>query len=165
MRARRTASVPLAIATLVAGALVLAGCAGGGASTVTVTHGAVTPTGVVPGADGGAVGTVRTFHAEVAVDGGGTGTFDATMTTTGIDEAAGIETRITTIVFVAGDGSDQLILEGSAAYPAAGSTIKVADTVVRPVIGGSGRWAGARGWAESVHEADGSWTHTFHLEP
>jgi hypothetical protein len=87
------------------------------------------------------------------------------MTTTALDEAAGVETRLTTIVIVAGDGSDQLILEGSAAYPAAGSTIEVAATVIRPVIGGSGRWAGARGWAESTHEADGSWTHTFHLEP
>lgn len=165
MSARRTASVPLALAALIVGALALAGCAGDAARTVTFTHGAVTPTGVVPGADGGAVGTVRTFHAEIGVEGGGAGTFDATMTTTAVDEAAGVETRITTIVFVAGDGSDQLILEGSAAYPAAGSTIKVADTVVRPVIGGSGRWAGARGWAESTHEADGSWTHTFHLEP
>lgn len=152
---------------LLVAALLLAACTGGGAAatTVTFTHGAVKPTGVVPGADGGAVGTLRTFHDAVGVSGGGEGTFDATMVTTSVDATAGLEVRLTTIVFSANEGADQLVLEGTAAYPAAGSTIKTADTVVRPVIGGSGRWAGARGWAESTHNADGTWTHTFHLEP
>jgi len=108
---------------------------------------------------------VRTFHAEAAADDGTSGTFDATMVTTSVDEAAGLETRLTTIVFSVNDGADQLILSGSAVYPAAGSTIETAATVIRPIIGGSGRWSGARGWAESTHEEDGSWTHAFHLEP
>jgi hypothetical protein len=108
---------------------------------------------------------VRTFHAEAAADDGTSGTFDATMVTTSVDETAELETRLTTIVFSVSDGADQLILSGSAVYPATGSTIKTAATVIRPIIGGSGRWSGARGWAESTHEADGSWTHAFHLEP
>ena len=156
---------PLFAALLVVGAIFMAACSGGAAKVVTFTHGAVTPTTIVLGTDGGAIGAVRTFHADAKADDGKSGTFDATMVTTAVDAAAGLETRLTTIVFSFSDGADQLILSGSAVYPAAGSTIKTAATVVRPVIGGSGRWAGARGWAESTHEADGSWTHTFHLEP
>ena len=156
---------PLLIGLLALSAIFAAACSGGAAKVVTFTHGAVTPTTIVPGTDGGAVGAVRTFHADAAADDGMSGTFDATMVTTSVDEAAGLETRLTTIVFSMSDGADQLILSGSAVYPAAGSTIKTADSVIRPVIGGSGRWSGARGWAESTHEADGSWTHVFHLEP
>ncbi|NQW56354.1 MAG: hypothetical protein HQ460_01025 [Chloroflexi bacterium] len=156
---------PLLVGLLALSAIFAAACSGGAAKVVTFTHGAVTPTTIIPGNDGGAVGAVRTFHAEVAADDGTSGTFDATMVTTSVDEAAGLETRLTTIVFSVSDGADQLILSGSAVYPAAGSTIKTADTVIRPIIGGSGRWSGARGWSESTHEADGSWTHAFYLEP
>jgi hypothetical protein len=156
---------PILVALFALSASLVSACSGGAATIVTFTHGAVTPTTIVMGTDGGAVGAVRTFHAEAAADDGTSGTFDATMVTTSVDEAAGLETRLTTIVFSMSDGADQLILSGSAVYPAAGSTIKTADSVIRPVIGGSGLWSGARGWAESTHEADGSWTHAFHLEP
>ena len=156
---------PILVALFALSAVLVSACSGGTARIVTFTHGAVTPTTIVPGTDGGAVGAVRTFHAEAAADDGTSGTFDATMVTTSVDEAAGLERRLTTIVFSVNDGADQLILSGSAVYPAAGSTIKTAATVIRPIIGGSGRWSGARGWAESTHEVDGSWAHAFHLEP
>jgi hypothetical protein len=156
---------PILIALFALSASLVSACTGGAATIVTFTHGAVTPTTIILGTDGSAVGAVRTFHAEAAADDGTSGTFDATMVTTSVDEAAGLETRLTTIVFSVSDGADQVILSGSAVYPAAGSTIKTAATVIRPIIGGSGRWSGARGWAESTHEADGSWTHAFHLEP
>ncbi len=156
---------PILVAVFALSAVLVSACSGGTATIVTFTHGAVTPTTIVLGTDGGAVGAVRTFHADAAADDGTSGTFDATMVTTSVDEAAGLETRLTTIVFSVNDGADQLILSGSAVYPAAGSTIKTAATVIRPIIGGSGRWSGARGWAESTHEEDGSWTHAFHLEP
>jgi hypothetical protein len=156
---------PILVALFALSAVLVSACSGGTATIVTFSHGAVTPTTIVLGTDGGAVGAVRTFHAEAAADDGTSGTFDATMVTTSVDEAAGLERRLTTIVFSVNDGADQLILSGSAVYPAAGSTIKTAATVVRPIIGGSGRWSGARGWAESTHEVDGSWTHAFHLEP
>ena len=32
-----------------------------------------------------------------------------------------------------------------------------------PVIGGSGAYAGATGWVDSTHNADGTWTHIFHI--
>ena len=114
---------PILVALFALSAVLVSACSGGTATIVTFTHGAVTPTTIVPGTDGGAVGAVRTFHAEAAADDGTSGTFDATMVTTSVDEAAGLERRLTTIVFSVNDGADQLILSGSAVYPAAGSTI------------------------------------------
>lgn len=160
---------PLAILTLTLCAVVLAvaACSSdqpNASKTVTVTHAAVTPVGTIPGAADG-VGTVRLFHADATFEGIGPGSFDATMTTTSVDAAAGAETRITRIVFVLDDSNDQLIIEGSSVYPTAGSTIAVAQTVLRPIIGGSGTWSGARGTAATTHLADGSWKHVFTLLP
>jgi hypothetical protein len=144
-------------------AVSLAGCAGSG-RTITITHGAVTPVAVIPGPGNGAVGTVRLFHTATQLEGGGAGTLEATMTTTAVDApTAGTETRVTMLNFTFGNGTDQLIIEGTATHPSAGSTISVSDTAVRPVIGGSGAYAGARGSAESTHLADGTWKHVFHL--
>lgn len=153
--------------TLCAVVLAVAACSGdqpNASESVTVTHAAVTPVATITGAADG-VGTVRLFHAEATFEGIGPGSFDATMTTTWVDAAAGAETRITKIVFVLDGSNDQLIIEGSSIYPTAGSTIALAATVTRPVIGGSGTWSGARGTAETTHLADGSWEHVFTLVP
>ena len=151
-------------AMIVVVSVVLAGCAASG-RTVTITHGAVTPVGVIPGPSD-AVGTVRLFHAEAQLEGGGAGTMDATMTTTSVDSPTrGTEARVTMLNFTFGNGADQLIIQGTAAYPSEGSTIRVSDTVVRPVVGGSGAYAGARGSAETTHMPDGSWKHVLRLEP
>lgn len=42
--------------------------------------------------------------------------------------------------------------------------MKVSSSAVRVIAGGSGRFAGARGWVESIHLDDGSWQHVFHIE-
>lgn len=161
---------PLAIlTTTVCAALVLAvgACSDdqpNSPNIVTVIHPAVTPVGTVPGAADG-VGTLRLFHADATFEGIGSGSFEATMVTTSVDPAAGAETRITQIVFVLDGSGDQIIIEGSSIYPAAGSTIAVANTVTRPVIGGSGMWSGARGSAVTTHLEDGSWRHVLTLLP
>lgn len=139
-------------------------CATESDCTVTITHGPVTPVGVVAGAADG-VGTERFFHGDVDFVGFGPGVFDGTMITTSVDTAAGAETRITTIVFVLDDTRDQLILEGASIYPTAGSTIEVSRILSRPIIGGSGVWADARGTAETTHLEDDSWKHVFSLVP
>ncbi len=164
MRPRPPAILALAACAV---ALAIGACSSdepSASQTVTVAHPAVTPIGTVPGAADG-VGTLRLFHADATFEGIGSGSFEATMVTTSVDAGAGAETRVTRIVFVLDGTGDQLILEGSSIYPATGSTIAVADTVTRPVIGGSGRWSGARGSAVTTHLADGSWTHVFALLP
>ena len=157
----------LAFAALVA-VLVLSGCSTTSqARTVAVTHGPVTATLVKAGAEGPAIGDQRYFEIVTAVEGSASaGRLDAVLTTTAIDSPdAGSEIRIGTLVFTLGSPADQVVVEGSSIYPSTSSTIKVDSTTVRPIIGGSGAYAGARGWCESTHLADGTWSHVLHLVP
>jgi hypothetical protein len=62
----------------------------------------------------------------------------------------------------AGDGEPRLRRRRQRLRPDR-PTIAKQSVAVRPVIGGSGKYAGARGWCVSTHHADGAWTHVFHL--
>jgi quercetin dioxygenase-like cupin family protein len=101
----------------------------------------------------------------VAVDGTDqVGQLDSTLTTVGIDQPnPGDEVRISVLIFSFNDYADQIVVNGTAAYPKAGSTLAAGTAVTRPITGGTGAFAGATGWAESEHLEDGSWRHTFHL--
>ena len=90
--------------------------------------------------------------------------YPATLITTGIDDPEpNDEIRISNLIFVFGLGVDQVVVNGSGFYPAAGPTIDLDSTLIRPVTGGSGVFAGTSGWAETRHFPDDSWEHTFHL--
>ena len=163
-RPRPTVLIALVAAVVVA-ALVLAGFSLKG-RTVTVTHAAVTATLVDAGTPGASVGDVRLFEIPTATRGGkGVGRMDASMTTTGVNvPEQGSEIRITQLVFTFAREQDQIVVTGAGVYPAAGAVLAVDTTTVRPVVGGSGAYAGASGWCESTHLADGTWRHVFHLE-
>jgi hypothetical protein len=152
---------------LVASMLVLAGAAQA-QGTVTITHPEVpAPTLLDLGEPGESVGDIRLWHVNNAkADDGSDVRIDWMMTTTGVNTpATGVDSRINTGVFSVGaDTSNQLILQGVALYPGKGATMEVSSSAVRVVVGGSGRFAGARGWVESTHLEDGSWKHVFHLE-
>ncbi len=91
------------------------------------------------------------------------GRMDAMLITTGIDTPAkGDETRISELVFTLNDGG-VLIIGGAGHYPAQGPTLSRGVALVRPIKGGSGKYAGARGFAESIHSDDGNWSHTFNI--
>lgn len=72
------------------------------------------------------------------------------------------EIRRAEAVFEFSDGS-QLILAGTAQYPLGGGTLRAGEVVERPLTGGSGRFAGARGYTRSVHRPDDTWRWEFHL--
>jgi hypothetical protein len=155
--------VRLAFAVL-AVALVVAACSSGG-RTVTVTHGPVTLEYVDLGKTGPSLGDERVTAIATAIDGGGTGRLDAVLTTTAIDAPnKGDEIRIGHLVFTFGTAGDQIVVDGTSAYPASSPTIAQDTSTIRPIVGGSGAYAGARGWAESFHLADGTWRHVFHLQ-
>jgi quercetin dioxygenase-like cupin family protein len=134
-------------------------------ANVAVTHGPVTATLTGGGSDGHQVGDVRVFH--IPFEAGrrhAAGSVDATLTTTAIDSpATGDEVRLGLLVFTFGDGRDQVVVQGTAVYPAAGPTIAADSSTQRPVVGGSGRYLGAGGVADSTHRADGSWRHVLRL--
>ena len=87
------------------------------------------------------------------------------MTTTGVDTPeVGVQARFVTGVFSFGHDGGQLILEGAALYPGEGATLKVSSSTIRSIVGGSGEYAGASGWVESIHSDDGTWKHIFHID-
>ncbi len=157
-------TVPVALAALLL--LVLAGCtpAGPRERTLAVTHGPVTATLVDAAPTGASAGDQRFFSIVTGGD-GGPGRLEAITSTTGIDvPQKGTEIRISELIFTFGAGSDQVTVLGASVYPSGGSTIAEGTTTVRPVVGGSGAYAGVTGWCESIHNADGTWRHVLHLQ-
>ncbi len=163
-RRRLRLRAPLVAAVVLAA--VLTGCSGSSSGRiVTVTHPEVpTPTVIDTGVAGPSPGDERIWHFDGEQAGGGVVRTDWVMTTTAIDQPeAGIESRIATGVFTFGDPSNQLILQGVGYYPGTGATLKVSSSTIRSIVGGGGEYAGATGWVESVHNDDGTWVHTFHI--
>ena len=160
---RLTRSV-LVAASCVAGVVLLSAC-GGDDRTVTVEHGPVpTPVYMDLGDQGPSVGDQRVFHfqgqfGDVPV------TMDWIMTTTATDSPeVGVESRVTTGVFLFGGLDDSLILQGTGWYPGQDATFATSATLVRAIIGGTGDYEGARGRGESTRQADDTWTHVFHID-
>lgn len=136
-------------------------------SALAVYHGPVVVSLADADSDGHQLGDLRVASvATTNADGRPMGRLDATLTTTAVDfPAEGDEIRTSTLVFsFDGDGgSSQVVVGGSAEYPAQGPTIATGDTTIRPIIGGSGRFTGASGSARTVHLEDGSWVHYLEL--
>ncbi len=130
-----------------------------------VTHGPITMILANPDSNGHQLADLRAGSvATIDEQGQDTGRLDAMLITTGIDVPnPNDETRISSLIFSFADGADQIVVNGSAFYPAAGGTIDLNSKVIRPITGGSGVYAEARGWAETVHFADATWRHNFHL--
>jgi len=129
---------------------------------------------VTPGSDGHQLGDLRTLEALPVADAEGAviGRIDAWWVTTSVDfPGPGDEVRMGVLNFVFDDGehgggvgsADQVVVSGSGFYPGKESTIALGAILDRPIVGGSGVYAGATGWAESEHLADGRWLHTLHL--
>lgn len=132
--------------------------------TVTVTHGKVPdPTYLDFGAAGDSVGDQRIWEFPGKTADGGDVTMDWLMTTTGHPDASGVENRMTTAVFSFG-GSDRLMVEGIGPYPTAGATVKVDATLERAIVGGTGKYAGAKGTVMTTHLPDGSWQHVLTID-
>ena len=130
-----------------------------GITTVTVYHQPVTPTSVT----GSGLGTVRTFFTPTAVNGkAADGQYlTGTLTTIALGLPGNQEIRASDLIFVFGSIENQLVVGGASLYPAAGATLAVGAKVVRPVIGGSGTYAGAVGQVISTNLGDQGWTHVF----
>lgn len=128
---------------------------------VRVYHQAVTPISVT----GTGVGTVRTFFIPIAVDGKAADNqyLTGTLTTLAEKVSNGLELRGSNLIFVFGAEENQLVVGGVSLYPPAGATLAPGQRTVRPVLGGSGIYAGARGQVVSVNMGPSGWTHTFRI--
>ena len=138
--------------------------AAGPETVLTVTHAATTTTLTNPNSDGHQLGDLRVVSIPTRDESGGPGRLDSTLITTGIDTPRpGDEVRIGQLVFSFGSIDNQIYVGGTAIYPGKGSTIDVASSAIRPILGGAGKYQGATGWCETEHLPDGSWRHIFHL--
>ena len=131
-------------------------------SVVTITHAPITPTAVI----GSGLGTVRTYYIPTAVTGRkapATGYLAGTLTTivTGLPDST--ELRASNLVFVVGSEPNQLVVGGLSVYNTDLSTLGAGATTIRPIIGGSGIYSGARGSAESTNLGEKGWRHVFRL--
>lgn len=127
--------------------------------TVRVYHQAVNPIAV----SGTGIGTVRTFFIPIAVNGtAADGQYLAgTLTTLDTAMLGGQELRTSNLTYVFGAEKDQMVVGGVSLYPPAGATIAAGQTTIRPVVGGSGKYSGARGQVVSTNMGANGWTHVF----
>lgn len=131
-------------------------------AVVTITHAPTSPTAVV----GTGLGTVRTYYVPTKVDGKkspASGYMSGTLTTiaTGLPDSQ--ELRASNLVFVVGSEPNQLVVGGLSLYNTDLSTIAAGQTTVRPIIGGSGIYSGARGTVVTTNLGDQGWRHVFRL--
>ena len=135
--------------------------------TITVTHGrAPDPTYIDLGTPGESVGDQRIWQFNAKTSNGDIVVMDWVMLTTGtVDGTPGLERRMTSAVFAFSSGpSDRILVEGIGFYPTAGATVKIDATLERAIIGGTGKYAGARGTVLTTHLEDGSWQHELRLQ-
>lgn len=152
-------------AAAVALALVPVGPAVAKDVTVAVDHGPIAATvdPVTPGK--ASPGDLRLYYIDLTKPGKKKviGFMTGSLLTTAVDmPRAGKEYRAADLVFAI--GTSQLVLGGVAVYDQAAPTVAKRTSVIRPVLGGTGTYAGARGWAKSTRFKNNTWRHTFHLQ-
>lgn len=136
-------------------------------ASITVTHGKIAdPTYLDLGPAGDSVGDQRIWEFGGKTAEGEPVIMDWVMITTGQPDATqGLESRMTSAVFAFGTGtSDRILVQGIGKYPIKGSTVKVDATLERAIIGGTGRYSGARGTIVTTHLDDGTWQHVLNIE-
>jgi hypothetical protein len=73
------------------------------------------------------------------------------------------EKRATLLFFTFAGGQDQIIVLGAADYPPTSAEFDSDQPVVRAILGGTGRYLGARGQLTSTRKKDGSYVQVFTL--
>ena len=131
-------------------------------STVVFRHGVATPTST----QGSGLGTVRFFSIPGTVDGkAGVPTFlNGTLTTIALDPAQNRDVRASNLILTVGGEENQLVFGGLSVYPADGSTLAPGTKTIRPILGGTGIYDGARGSVVSENLGAQGWTHIFRIK-
>jgi hypothetical protein len=119
------------------------------------------------GAPGNSLGDVYHFSAALHSERGGPVTGELigskTLVKMPTDANPNLERRATLMFFTFADGNDQIIALGAADYTPSAPEFGAGQPVVRPVLGGTGKYMGARGQVTSTRNADGSYTQVFTL--
>jgi len=79
------------------------------------------------------------------------------------DTNPNLETRATVLFFTFANHQDQIVAVGATDYPPTAGEFDAGQPIVRAILGGTGKYMGARGQVASTRNADGSYTQTFTL--
>jgi hypothetical protein len=119
------------------------------------------------GAPGNSLGDVYHFSAPLRSERGGpvTGELIGSKTLVKMPSDAGpnLERRATLMFFTFADSKDQIVAFGAADYSPSAPEFEAGRSAVRPVLGGTGKYIGARGQVTSTRNSDGSYTQVFTL--
>ncbi len=119
------------------------------------------------GAPGNSLGDVYHFSAPLHSERGGPVTGDVigskTLVKLATDANPTLERRATLLFFTFAEGKDQIIAFGAADYSPSAPEFGAGQEVVRPVLGGTGKYMGARGQVTSTRNPDGSYMQRFTL--
>ena len=119
------------------------------------------------GAPGNSLGDVYHFSAPLHSKPGGPVAGEIigskTLVKVPTDANPNLERRATLMFFTFADGNDQIIAFGAADYSPNVPEFAAGQPVVRPILGGTGKYMGARGQVTSTRNADGSYTQVFTL--
>ena len=119
------------------------------------------------GAPGNSLGDVYHFTAALHSERGGPVTGEnigsKTLVKLPTDANPNQERRATLMFFTFAEGKDQIIAFGAADFSPSTPEFDADKPVVRPVLGGTGKYMGARGQVTSTRNADGSYTQVFSL--
>jgi len=155
----------LAFAAFGAVLVIGAGCGDDGGETLSVV---ATPKGqhqetVDLGREGKSGGDVYVFDGPLldSEEEETIGSVYGTQTSIALDGAS--ETVQAMITYDFGDG-DRITVGGIGEYPRGDNGLVENQEFERPILGGTGRYAGADGTVTSVRRADDSYEHTFELE-
>ena len=119
------------------------------------------------GAPGNSLGDIYHFSAALHSERGGPITGEVvgskTLVKLPTDTNPTLERRATLMFFTFADAKDQMIAFGAADYSPSVPEFDAGKSVVRPVLGGTGKYMGARGQVTSTRNQDGSYTQVFTL--
>jgi len=119
------------------------------------------------GAPGNSLGDVYHFSAPLHSERGGPVTGELigskTLVKVATDANPNFERRATLMFFTFANGKDQIVAFGAADYSPSAPEFEAGQAVVRPVLGGTGKYMGARGQVASTRHAGGSYTQVFTL--
>ena len=117
------------------------------------------------GKEGASQGDMLAFDAAVETANGVKGKLSGFVLTVDIPEKDHevFQDRIVSMVFDLG-GANTLVIAGKSVYPHRGELeMKKNNPQMRAVIGGTGKYIGARGQVSTTRDKDGGYTHRFEL--
>jgi hypothetical protein len=116
---------------------------------------------------GPSVGDRLEFTAALSIDGKPAGELNGVLTvqTPGKSNGGSVvkEERTGTLTFQLSI-ADSLIVNGTSKYQPSEKEMEVGDPQVRSITGGTGAYEGAKGSVTTVHNADGTYTHTLTIK-